>query len=376
MKIVHIVNLADAQSIPLELALAIRHRLPQTVVAGFYAQGDHPADHPDDAVVSLGARKAWDLRAVRRLARLIRVEQPDIIHVHHSVSALWATLIGLARFRRPLLIKTEHNDHRFLPWHQHVINALIYPVLSRIICNSDSTQASFTPLERWLAGGRSLRIYNGVDLRKVRTNVTPAQTPGDSIVIGNIGRLVAQKNQARLIAGLAIARARTGRDIRLEIIGHGPLRQNLEQAARAAGVAASVHFSGALPRKSVYARLSGWQGFVMASTFEGFGNALVEAMAIGLPVAVSDIDTLREVADTGAMRFDPTNPEAIGQAISELAMQPHSSGQFANRYGIEHAVEHHISLYKSLLHARRLPSGVGRHNNSVAREQTDPTGDI
>lgn len=349
MKVIQIVNVADAQSIPLELALAIQKRLPQTIVAGYYDRGDHPVDHADGKVISLGARKAISRKAVLRLRRLIKEEKPDIVHMHHAVSAFWCTVLGLTSRPRPLLVKTEHNDHRFLPPHQLGINALIYPALSRIVCNSDTTLASFTSLEKKLAGQRGMRIYNGVDLDRVRAHPTPHILPKDPIVIGNIGRLVAQKNQNRLILGLAAARAASGRDIRLEIVGHGPLRGALEEIAESAGVQNAVHFAGALPRAQVYRRLASWHGFVMASNFEGFCNALVEALAAGLPAAVSDIDTLREVGGSVALRFDHTKPDSIGEALVSLTDQTRTDGRFADKYDINRAVEAHLDLYGQLL---------------------------
>lgn len=370
MKVLQVVNVADAQSIPLELALAIQKRCPQTVIAGFYAQGDHPVDHAAGKVVSLGARKATDRTAVRRLRELIRSEQPDIIHMHHAVSAFWCTLFGLLRRPRPLLVKTEHNDHRFLPRHQLAINMLIYPVLRRIICNSDTTLASFTHSERLLAGRRGLRIYNGVDLSRVRSHPAPDNLPQPPVVIGNIGRLVPQKNQARLIAGLAAARATTGRDIRLDIVGHGPLRSHLEDTAQAEGVAHAVTFGGALPRDGVYSRMSGWHGFVMASNFEGFCNALVEALAAGLPSAVSDIDTLREVGGDRALRFDHTDPEAIGRALAALADMPRHDGVFADRYSIDRTVDAHLALYEDMLAHRSQPT-TWAENSTLKDRQFD-----
>ena len=354
MKIVHIVNVADAQSIPLELAVAIQKQPPHSIVAGYYARGDHPADTADGSVISLGADKALDFKAVRRLRTLLRQERPDIVHVHHAVSAFWVALLVLFSLHRPILIKTEHNDHRFLPGHQLAINALLYPFLKRIVCNSDTTLASFTALEKRLSGDRGLRIYNGVDIARVRRHAPPATTPDTApspdapVLIGSIGRLVPQKNQHRLIAGLAAARATSGRDIRLDIVGNGPLLADLQKTAADHGVTEAVTFSGALARDDVYAKLAGWHGFVMASNFEGFCNALVEAMAAGLPVAVSDIDTLREVGGPDAVRFDHTQPEAIGQALVALGAQPRTDGSFADRYDISVAVARHMDLYQTV----------------------------
>ena len=118
-------------------------------------------------------------------------------------------------------------------------------------------------------------------------------------------------------------------------------------------------FTGALTREAVYEKLGQWDAFVMPSKFEGFCNALIEAMAAGLPVAVSDIDTLREVAGEGALRFDPYDPQAIGAAMVALVGLPRRSTRFVERYDMAHAVARHVALYEALL-AGRSPSVTAR----------------
>ena len=78
MKVLHVVNVADAQSIPLELALAIRARAPSHVVAGYYAGSDHPVEDLNGTVFPLDARRPFDRSAIARLRKLLRDEDPDI----------------------------------------------------------------------------------------------------------------------------------------------------------------------------------------------------------------------------------------------------------------------------------------------------------
>lgn len=352
MKVLYVVNVADAQSIPLELGLAIKGQLDgEMIVAGFYGAGDHPVDHDPDAIVNIGARKATDLQAALRLRQLIRRERPDIVHMHHAVSAFYCTVFSRLSLRWPHLIKTEHNDHRRIPWHQTAINWVIYPLLSRIVCNSKTTLASFRPLTRMLAGRRGQPIYNGVDLDRVRAHAPAVvrERPADApIVIGHTGRLVPQKNQLRLIEALATARAKSGLDIRLEILGSGKLLPQIQAKADALNLGEALMMTGAVPRGTVYDRLYEWDGFVMPSIFEGFCNALVEAMATGVPVAYSDIDTLQEVAGSVGIRFDQYDVDAMADALIALARAPRTDGSSADQYGIGRAVSEHCALYQDL----------------------------
>jgi glycosyltransferase involved in cell wall biosynthesis len=352
VKILHLVSVADSQSIPLELALALRHRHPGTVIVAFRAAGDHPVEHAPADVICLGASGPFDVRAILRLRRLLVRHSPDIIHLHHAVSAFWAAVASLSVRPMPILVKTEHNDHRSQPWYQGAINLALYPFFRAIVCNSDSTLASFSATETWLSGARGLRIYNGLDLTRVRAKGRGRARGDGPFHVGHVGRLVAQKNQARLIEGLAIARTRSDRDIRLEIVGNGPLMPTLRELARKAGVADAVVFCGAVTRDAVYDKLATWDAFVMPSAFEGFCNALVEAMAAGLPVAVSDIDTLREVAGDGAQHFDQTDPEAIATALLNLTRRHRAPDSFVDRYDMANTVARHLALYAALLSGR------------------------
>jgi hypothetical protein len=88
----------------------------------------------------------------RQAARLLARHAPDILHLHHAVSAFWGGLVALTIRPAPLLVKTEHNDHRAQRPYQAVINALLYPRFRAIVCNSDTTLASFSAVERLARG--------------------------------------------------------------------------------------------------------------------------------------------------------------------------------------------------------------------------------
>jgi hypothetical protein len=155
LKILHLVSVADSQSIPLELALALKDRHPAIVIAAFRGTGDHPTDHAEGEVTCLDARGSFDLRAIWRLRALLVRHAPDIVHLHHAVSAFWTVLLALSLLRVPILVKTEHNDHRAQPWHQRAINVVLFPLYRAIVCNSDTTLNSFSPIEKRLAGTRA-----------------------------------------------------------------------------------------------------------------------------------------------------------------------------------------------------------------------------
>jgi glycosyltransferase involved in cell wall biosynthesis len=140
-------------------------------------------------------------------------------------------------------------------------------------------------------------------------------------VIMGVGRLTRQKDFPTLIR--AFARLRRERPARLVILGEGRDRQALLDLAAREGVAADVALPGFQPNP--YPWLAKARVFVLASIWEGFGNVLAEAMALGTPVVATDCRSgPRELLDGG--RYGPLVPagdsEAMARAIGEVLDRP------------------------------------------------------
>ena len=131
-------------------------------------------------------------------------------------------------------------------------------------------------------------IYNPIDCKQARSEaeeeVTEPLFETGIPVILNVGRLVAQKNQALLIRSFARVRRRV--PSALAFLGQGPLERELHNLARSLEVEEDVHFLGWRSNPFKYMRRA--QVFALSSDYEGFGNVLVEAMACGCPVISTD----------------------------------------------------------------------------------------
>jgi glycosyltransferase involved in cell wall biosynthesis len=126
------------------------------------------------------------------------------------------------------------------------------------------------------------------------------------------------KNHRRLLD--AFARPEVPTDLHLVLTGTGPGDdRSLVDQARRLGLEERVHWLGFVPEATVDAVLASATGLVFPSLFEGWGMPVTDALAVGLPVACSDLPVLREVAGAGADYFDPTDPAAIAAAIARLA---------------------------------------------------------
>jgi glycosyltransferase involved in cell wall biosynthesis len=141
-----------------------------------------------------------------------------------------------------------------------------------------------------------------------------AARDGGDVVVGAAGRLVALKGFAHLIRAVALLRS-SGVPLRLEISGEGPDEPRLRALVRELGLEGAVRFLGWVPR--IDAVFPHWDLFAAPSLEEGFGIAVLEAMAAGLPVVASRAGGLPELVEHGVTGWlvPPADPGALAAAI-------------------------------------------------------------
>lgn len=132
------------------------------------------------------------------------------------------------------------------------------------------------------------------------------------------------KNHEMLLTAFGMARnAGLPGDIKLICTGAPGERQLfLRQAAEGLGLGDHVLFPGYLTHSELLALMTNSAGLIFPSLYEGFGLPVVEAMAIGVPVACSNVTSLPEVAGDAAILFDPRLPEALSHAMVTLVNDP------------------------------------------------------
>lgn len=162
-----------------------------------------------------------------------------------------------------------------------------------------------------------LRIPDGIDLSVFLENSgARSQRPGGSIVIGTVAPLRPEKNVGRLLR--AFARLDVP-DCRLVVVGDGSERDKLVRLAGELGIADRVDFYG--QRVITAALLNEFDVFSLSSDTEQMPNALIEAMAAGLPVAAVDVGDVRAMVAEENRPFivDRDDGAALAGAIATLA---------------------------------------------------------
>ena len=168
---------------------------------------------------------------------------------------------------------------------------------SRAIC-------TFSISETGLSPGKLSVIPNGVDY-ELFASATPADLtqfgiPQGSPVFITVGRLEEQKGIDLLLTAASLV-LRNHHDCHFLIVGDGCDRAALESQARQLGIANSVHFVG--QRADVPNLLKASTVFVLPSRWEGMSNALLEAMAAGLPVVATAVEGSTELVRSGETGF-------------------------------------------------------------------------
>lgn len=163
-------------------------------------------------------------------------------------------------------------------------------------------------------------LYNRIDVAAVQAQFLSRQAartflglPQDSWVVGNVGRLHYDKDQATLLRGFKQALPDLPSNSLLVIMGKGPLEKDLKQLALDLGIAESVVFTGNVPEGKKY--FKAFDVFALTSDHEPFGMVLLEAMAAGLPLICSDCGGGAEVARDVGQLFPLGDSDALAVSI-------------------------------------------------------------
>jgi glycosyltransferase involved in cell wall biosynthesis len=167
-------------------------------------------------------------------------------------------------------------------------------------------------------------LYNRVDVDALKARQVPAGEARQALgldprawIVGNVGRLHPDKDQATLLKGFAQALPRLPSGARLAILGEGRLKGKLVAQAEALGVAAQVDFLGQVPDARHYFRA--FDAFALSSDHEPFGMVLLEAMVAGVPLLATACGGATEVVEGVGLMFPLGDAGHLAQGLEHLA---------------------------------------------------------
>ncbi len=291
--------------------------------------------------------------------------EPDIVHCHDWL-AVTSGVASKHLLRKPLVMTFHSTEAARSEGSSSLESSLVSGLewwgsyeASRIITVSSWMKDHVAGTFR-LPPEKVDVIPNGVDYSKFQSRsdgtgngekLTP-DPPGPYVTA--VGRMTSQKGFDNLMRAFPMV-LRAVPTARLLMVGDGYMKGELQELARREGIAERVSFSGFISDEKLVGALRSSSVVVVPSRFEPFGIIALEAMAAGVPVAVSKVGGLAEIVDNDVdgLEFEPENLRAMADAVVRVLTEPGLAGRLVERsrekvkkYGWGSAAELTLATYR------------------------------
>lgn len=362
--VVHVMQVAGAEVLVRETIRRLGSAISPTIFCldAVGSIGEELASQGVD-LVCLGRRPGWDFAVSRRLASAASERKIDVMHAHQYSPFFYASLAKPLIWPWPKLILTEHGRH--FPDHvsplRRVVNRVVLDRCADAVtaCCYFSGRALCTV--DGFAGNRIAIIENGIDPDQYGPEIDSTEAkqklglnPQRRYVV-NVARHHPVKDQPTLIRGFA-GIASEFPDVDLLMVGDGPRRGELEALAAELGIAERVRFVGV--RADVPDLLRAAAVFALTSVSEAASLTLLEAMATGLPVVVTDVGGNPEIVreDCEGLLFPRGDAASCSEALRTIlgdaeygaVLGEAGRARVDARYRLDRTIEEYHALYRKL----------------------------
>jgi glycosyltransferase involved in cell wall biosynthesis len=338
--------------------------------------------------LQLAARTIWSGPAYRELRRMFRTHRPQIAHFHNTLPLVSPAAYYAARAEDVRVVQTLHNFRLVCP------NALLFRdghvcedclgrrlpwpgVLHR--CYRDSRAAS-AAVAAMLSAHRALGTWHkAVDVYVAltefsRNKLVEGGLPADKIAIkpnfvypdpgpgagtGGYAVFVGRLSEEKGVRILLKAWRQLGRVLPLKIVGDGPMRPAVQQAA----TDATIELVGHMPLETVYTLIGEARVLVLPSeVYEMFPRVIVEAFAKGTPVVAAGLGAMAEIVEDGrtGLHFAPGDPADLAAKVRQVLADPPALARmrraardtFEQRFTADHNHRSLMAIYCRALGAR------------------------
>jgi L-malate glycosyltransferase len=310
------------------------------------------------------AVQAW------RLSRLIRRNRYDIVQTFHQKADTYGAVIAWLSGVKHLVSSKRDTGQLRKPWH-FFLNRRLKSLFDAFIVVAEAVRVAVMANDH-LPASRITTIYNGVDIarfivpsaehrRDARTRLGFA---ADDFVVGMVAGFRPEKNHDVFFAGLLHAVPRIP-SLKVLAVGAGPLLAEFRERIAQSELGARTVFAGDV--SDVVPCLWAMDvGCLTSGRNEGFSNAVVEQMAVGLPMIVTDVGGNAEAVIDGenGRVIPPQDAAAFSRALIDLhgnsaraVMGRASRTRVEERFSLERMCAEHMRLYRSLCSPSRLARG-------------------
>ncbi|MHC5082699.1 MAG: glycosyltransferase family 4 protein, partial [Planctomycetota bacterium] len=263
----------------------------------------------------------WLLKAGRVYKKLIRENDYDLVHSFFAFPSGYLCLKTAGQI--PYIVSLRGSDvpgfNVRLKLDYHLLKGLFHRIWRRadaVIANSSGLAQLAKKFEPDMDIGV---ICNGVNTDRF---APPSERSlGGRIKLVTVCRLISRKRIHLLIEALATI-VTQGIDAELNIVGEGNLQTELAAVATRLNIADRVHFRGLVDYEQMPSEYQQNHLFVMSSAHEGMSNAMLEALACGLPVVTTACEGASELINDNGIAVDEPDSNKIADAISDIISQP------------------------------------------------------
>ncbi|HXS99792.1 MAG TPA: glycosyltransferase [Elusimicrobiota bacterium] len=290
---------------------------------------------------------AADATALRKLHRLFAEHRPDVVHTHSSK----AGVLGRAAAKAAGVKRIFYSPHgySFLMQDRTRAERALFRMIERGAARIGETIAvspSEAQFARRLAPRRPVHVVCDAYLGDA-----PELLPHDDVVVGSCGRMTYARNpEAWVLLVQRLTDSRNG--VRCEWIGGGENEDKARTDLTNMNLLMKVSITGWLTAEQARERLRGLDVFVHYSRWDALSNAVLEAMALGLPVVASDVPGNRDLVEDGVTGFLVKNEvellERCQQLIDDEALRRKLGAAGRERMRREFSREHMIAELSKL----------------------------
>ena len=292
----------------------------------------------------------------------------DVRHIHaHFANVASAVALLAAEFGRRDGFRWSFTMHGYTEFDEVRRYALAEKAgrAAFVACISDFCRSQLLKLVEADCWDKLVVVRCGLDPNEVRSlprraQASPAPSSDAALRLLFVGRLVSEKGVLVLLRALGQLRRR-GVEVEAVLVGDGPYRGALEQAAKQLGVEGQLTFTGALTGARLAPLYRQADVFCLPSFAEGLPVVLMEAMANELPVITSRLAGIAELVDDGVngLLLPPGRDDVIAEALERLAADPELRAQWG-RAGRERVLhDYDLGRSAALLESLFTSRGAG-----------------
>ena len=282
-------------------------------------------------LVAEWGRRSDFLRLYQAIYVGSRLQKLGINHVHAHFAGMAArTAFWIAKFFGIPFSFTAHANDIFAPQEFETNLGKLIDSASAVVAVSDYA-GNFLKEQFPKSAAKIHRVYNGLDLSRFKRTDFASAVPR----IVSIGRLIEKKGFSDLIRACDLLK-KQGRDFRCEIIGEGPLENELRRQIAELGLKSQVTLAGPRTQTQIVQQLAEASVLALSSVVDPDGardnlpTAIMEAMAAGLPVVSTTVGGIAEMVAHGGTGFlvEPHHPVALADALEKVIVDPALARRF------------------------------------------------